>query len=157
MELSEVSKQVLRKAIELFKAGVAQDNLVQKKGKVEKPIPIYDEQKNIVSWFVGLTVTNKLVGFIQLNSNLELMRYSTFQRRPKSLEGCPESKTWLDPKYIKERARCKASPGDILKKPFLSFDQNITRIVWVVNAVDKTGNVKKIFAAGDFVYLSNSR
>lgn len=153
--MNEVSEQIFQKAVELFKAGVAQDNLVQKRGKVEKPIPIYDEQENIVSWFVGVTITDKLVGFMQFDSSMELMRYATFQRRAESLEACPESKTWLDPKHIKERARRHASPGDTLKRPFLSFDKNITRIVWVVKAVDKTGTAKKILVAGDFVYMSN--
>lgn len=148
-------KRVHQRAIELFKGGITKPSLVQKHGKVEKPIPIHGPKGDIVSWFVGITMSDKLVGYIQLDSDLMVMRYSTFQRNPSSLEGCPEARTWLDPDYIKERSRTEASPDDDLEPPFLSYDRSISRIVWVVKAKGKSGDVKKIFVAGDFVYLSS--
>lgn len=155
MTENNFKKQVHQRAVKLFKGGITLNPLVQKRGRVEKPIPIYGPKREIVSWFVGVTISDRLVGFIQFDSNLKLMRYSTFQRDPSSLEGCPKARTWLDPNYIKERSRTKASIDDDLEPPFLSYDRNISRIVWVVQAKEKSGHVKTIFVAGDSVYLSN--
>ena len=155
MTENNFKKRVHQRAVELVKGGITQNPIVKKGGRVEKPIPIYGPERDIVSWFAGITISDRLVGFIQFDCNLKLMRYSSFQRDPSSLEGCPNTRSWLDPNYIKERARTKASPDYDLEKPFLSYDRNISRIVWVVKAKEKSGHVKTIFVAGDFVYLPN--
>jgi hypothetical protein len=146
---------VSQKAFELFNSGIAHDPFVQKDGKVRRPIPIYGPDSDISSWFVGVTVKDKIVGFMQLDKDLTLIRYSTFQRHPSTIEGCPNAHTWLDPNYIVERARTKASRADKLATPFLSYDRSPSRLAWVVKATDKKGHMKKIFVAGDFVYLSD--
>lgn len=154
MTSKSLLERVHKKAITLFKSGIAQNPLVQDLGKVEKPIPIYGLKNEIVSWFVGITIKDRLVGFIQFDADLRLMRYSTFQRHASTLKDCPKKRTWLDPTYIMERARTKALPEDELSLPFLTYDRNLSRIVWAVAAKNKRGKVKTIFVAGDFVYLA---
>ena len=148
-----IIEHIENKTRKIFNEMVAKDLVLKKKVTLNKPIPIYGAKEEIVSWFVAITVGDKLLGFLQFDFDLNFMRYSTFQRKKSSLEGCPDSRTWLDPKYIKNRAKSKASPGDILDEPLLSFDKNLTRIAWVVKAVNKNSNVKKIFVAGDYVYI----
>jgi hypothetical protein len=151
----DLLERVHKKAISLFKYGIAQSPLVQDSGKTEKPIPIYGPDHEIVSWFVGITVKDRLAGFMQFNADLRLLRYSTFQRHASTLKDCPKKETWLDPTYIAERARTKASPEDELSPPFLTYDHHLSRIVWAVEAKDRRGQSKRILVAGDFVYLAD--
>ena len=152
---NDFAEQVQKSAIELFKGGITQNPFVQERGRIEKPIPIIGQERDIQAWFVGITISDRLVGFIQFDSDLQLMHYSSFQRDPSTLAGCPEARSWLDPEYIKERSRSRASPGDDLEPPFLSYDRNIARIACVVEAKDKSGHVKTIYVTGDFAYISN--
>jgi hypothetical protein len=148
-----VQKHIYKVARKLFESGVTHDTFVQKAGKVEKPIPVHDPDGDLVSWFVGITVSDRLAGFMQFGTDASLMRYSTFQRHTSSLEGCPPASAWLDPKYIKKRARTRASRGDVLSRPYLTYDRNLSRLVWVVNVKSKRGKVKTIYVAGEYVYL----
>jgi len=142
-------------SVELFNRGITQNPFVQQHGRIEIPIPVYGHEKDIESWFIGITISDKLVGFIQLNSDFELLRFSSFQRDPTSLDGCPIASSWLDPEYILERSRSIASQDDALEPPFLSYDRNITRLAWKVIAEEKSGHKKTILIAGDFVYLAD--
>ncbi len=148
-------KEVNEKAIGLFKSGIAQDRVVQKSGKVERPIPIQGPGGEIVSWFVGITVGQRLAGFMQFKDDLTLMRYSTFQRHASSLDSCPIADTWLNPSRVLEMAKTKACPTDDLESPFMTYDCNLTRIVWAVRATSNDGERAMIFVAGEYVYLSD--
>lgn len=152
MTSSDVER-VHREAIRLFRSGIAQNPFVQNLGLVERPIPVSGPESEIASWFVGITIEDRLVGFMQFDTDLRLMRYSTFQRQASSIEDCPKKKTWLDPAYIKERARSKASPEDKLSPPYLTYDRSPSRIVWAVKAENRNGHARTIYVAGDFVYL----
>lgn len=146
-------REVRQRSKDLFEAGVVQNAFVQKNGRLQTPVPVRDPDGGTNSWFIGIVTKNKLVGFIQLHSDLTFMRYSTFQRHPPSIEDCPDTRTWLDPDYILKRARAKAKPSDKLEHPFLTYDRNPSRIVWAVEAKDKQGLRKRIFVAGDYVYV----
>jgi hypothetical protein len=146
--------KVHEKAVELLlKANISDNPLIKKSGKVETPIPIYDSEDVIVSWFVGITVMDRIVSFIQFDQNLEFMRYSTFLHKNASLEGCPKAITWLNPVYIRKLARTKASADEILSTPFMTYDRNLSRIVWAVKASKNHNSEKTIFVSGQFVYV----
>jgi hypothetical protein len=144
-------QQVYQKALRLFPTTVS-DPLAKKSGRVQEPLPIVDRRHETASWFVGITVEDRLVGFMQFKPDLTLMRYSSFQQRVDSLEGCPPAETWLNPATITERAATKATPDETLSTPRLTFDANPTRIVWAVDATNEAGKVRTIYIAGDYVY-----
>jgi len=146
---------VYKRAIQLFKSGIAQDTIVNTSGKIEKPIPILNSSGEVVSWFIGITVGERLVGFMQINTNLELLRYSTFQRTPGSLSGCPMASIWLNTNTIINLARTIASTQDELANPILTYDRSPPRIVWAVKATDKRGQSKTIYVAGEYVYIKD--
>jgi hypothetical protein len=154
MIANNLSEQVYKKTLQIFKSGLIEDRLVKEKGNLENPLPITDLSDNkIVAWFIGISVENKLAGFIQLSSTLEFLRYSSFQRIPQSLEGCPNSSVWLNPDVIIQLEKVKAAENDILSSPILTFDQNLSRIVWAVNVESKKGLTKTIYVAGEYVYI----
>lgn len=148
-------EHVYKRAIQLFKSGITQDTLVNTSGKIEKPIPVVDSSGETISWFIGITVGERLVGFMEINSNLELLRYSTFQRTLGLLSGCPMASIWLDTESIINRARTMASTQDELSYPILTYDRSPSRIVWAVKATDKRGQSKTIYVAGEYVYIKD--
>lgn len=150
----EIIHKVHEEAVRRFRSGIAQNTMVNARGKVETPIRIIGPDEDTVSWFVGVTVEDKLVGFMQFDTELRLMRYSTFQRRPSSLDGCPLAKAWLDSSHVLSVARTKAEPGDELMEPFLSYDRHPTRVAWAVKAKDKDGKARTIYVTGNYVYES---
>jgi hypothetical protein len=158
-DLHNTRNKVYDKAVELLSTGVLIENnpLIQEFGKVETPIPIYDLENRIASWFVGITVRDRIVSFLQFDDNLTFMRYSTFLHKNDSVEGCPKSFTWLKPTYIQKLARAKASPDDKLSAPFMTYDKNPSRIVWAVRASDIHGRIKTILVCGTFVYLNSQK
>ena len=130
---------------------------VNTNGNIETPIRIFDPEGSINSWFVGVTMKNKLVGFMQFNTELGLMRYSTFLHQSSSLDDCPFAKVWLDSKTILDLAKKRASLEEELMEPVLSYDKSPTRIAWTVTVKEKGRKVGTIFVAGKYVYkvLSN--
>lgn len=140
---------------DLFERGIAQDSLVQEQGRLARAIPVLNDARQIVSWFIGITVADRLAGFIQLNSALEFMRYASLQRTPGSLDGCPLARTWLDPEHILELSKSRFDPESQLDTPFLSFDGHVSRLAWKVTAQEKDGQRKVIFVAGNYVYSAD--
>jgi hypothetical protein len=155
-DLSNTRNKVQEKATELLHSRVSIENnpLIQRSGNVQTPIPIYDLKNRIVSCFVGITIKDRIVPFFQFDENLTFMRYSTFLHKSNSVESCPKAVTWLKPIHILKLARAKASSGDKLSAPFLTYDRNPARIVWTVRASDSHGHTKKILVSGTFVYLN---
>lgn len=150
----DVIHRISEQAIGLFKSGIAQDAIVNTRGEIETPIRMVGPDEDTVSWFVGTTVEDKLVGFMQFGTELRLMRYSTFQRRESSMDGCPHAKVWLDSSNVLSRAKTIDAPGDELMEPFLSYDRHPTCVAWAVRAKDKDGKVRIIYVAGNYVYES---
>jgi len=150
---NELSQGIQRRIKKLLDKRIIPSLYSQKTGEIEESIPIYDSRQKIVSWFVPYTIKNKLVSFLQFDENLEFIRHSTFLNKNSDIEDCPERDTWLEPKNIIELAKTKTDVDDVFEKPFLTYDQNISRIVWCVKAKNKKGNTKTIFVVGNFVYL----
>lgn len=155
MDQNDLIKAINVKTRSLLNNFIQIDLIFRKRILVESPISIHGNDAKIVSWFVGLTVEDKLLGFFQFDSKLDFMRYSSFQRKPDSIKECPDSKMWLNTKYVMKRAQKLVSIDYTLENPILSFDGNLARIAWLVKAVNKNGDIKKIFVAGDYVYVTN--
>lgn len=152
----KIRNEVHEKAIQYIRSDVSVEvnKLIAKSGKVQIPIPIYDVEGKIVSWFVGVTIRDRIVSFLQFDKNLRTMRHSTFLNKDSYVESCPKAFTWLDPKYIEEQARQKASPDDKLMQPFMTYDGSLSQIVWAVKTCENQDRVKTIFVTGSYVYLS---
>jgi hypothetical protein len=142
----------VRERAALFFAQSTASELVQNSGELQEPLPVNYPNGKLHSWFVGVTVNCKLAGFLQLLPDLSPLRYSTFQRRPDSLEGCPDSADWLDRARIQSRAAGALGSGESLGEPYLTFDQHPSRLVWAVPVESERDGKREILVAGDFVY-----
>ena len=136
----------------LLRSGVAQDALVARQGRAAPPLAIVAPGGAPAGWFVGIVVADQLAGFLQFTSAGELLRYSSFQRRPGGLAGCPMAAEWLDPTTIKQYAQAQAQTGETLGEPVLTYDQAPTRLVWVVPTITPGGQAGAIYVAGSYVY-----
>jgi hypothetical protein len=149
--------RALDKAAELFSKGIVQSLLVQREGRLAGPIPVHEPEGDISSWFIGVQVGDRLAGFIHLDRRLELLRYSTFQRHPGSLEGCPSARSWIDPQYVLELAMTQIPRGMKAAEPYMTYDQDLSRLTWAVPWTDMTGLVHTVFVAGEFVYTRSAK
>src|SRR5207253_2549221 len=64
------------------------DDPLARRARVNDPIPVCSPSGELDSWFIPLTAEQRLLGFLQLEPDLRLHRYSSFQRTPGSSEGC---------------------------------------------------------------------
>jgi hypothetical protein len=143
-----------RKAKTLLATGIAGDPLVTASGKVREPIPIRSSGKEIAGWFVAVDVDGMLAGFLQFDERGTLRRYSSFQRRAGTVEGCPPTQQWTDRKTIATTAAKRLGKGFRLKAPYLTYDGNLDRIVWAVPALHERGGARTVYVAGEYSYLA---
>jgi hypothetical protein len=108
---------------------------------IEDPIPVKTPTGELDSWFVALTADAQLLGFFQLEPDLVLHRYSTFDRPPPAAD-------WLDRAAIRERARTAADDGDQLGGPILSYQRSRDRLAWRVPIANRPA---AIYVSGDHV------
>ena len=142
-----------RKAQELLPQLEEMGSLVRRLGKVQEPVPIRTpDGKEIVSWFVAITVADKIASFMQFDNSGTLIRYSSFQRQRSSLEGCPKSNVWLSASYPRKLAKRELGARERIVATFLSYHQNPQRIAWVVKSRDEDGRTRTIYVAGDSVF-----
>jgi len=150
--MSETDNKIVREEASKLFHTIVEDSLVKREGRLLQPIPIVNINGDTEAWFIGVGVNDILAGFFQLDINLNLMRYSSFQRRTSSLEGCPRIDAWTNSGEILERARKYALPNEQLGVPFLTYDNNISRIVWGVRTLIHECSSRIIYVAGDYVY-----
>jgi hypothetical protein len=143
-------------AARVLASGLVRTPLADGSGEVLEPVPVHAPDGEIAGWFIGIADGDRLAGFLQLAADLAFRRYSSFQRHPPSLEGCPRVADWLDRSRILDLARTRAAAGERLAEPFLTYDQNPDRLVWAVGATDLEGRESTIHVAGDFVYRAGS-
>jgi hypothetical protein len=117
------------------------------------PLPVLTPAGNLDSWFVALTAEDRIVGFFQLEPDLQVHRYSSFQSTRGSVDGCPPAAAWLDRAEIGERARASAGGDQELGEPILSYDGSRDRLAWRVPVLGGPGAV---FVAGEHAYLKGS-
>jgi hypothetical protein len=144
--------EVRRRAEALLAAGAVGDEYAKEHGRLEEPVPVREPGGRPHSWFVGVSEGDGLLGFLQLDRELGLLRYSSFQRQPGSSQGSPPRADWLDPERIRARAAEKLRPGEAAGDPYLTFDANPSRLVWAVPVVGAAAEGREIFVAGETVY-----
>jgi hypothetical protein len=108
---------------------------------IEDPIPVETPTGELDSWFVAITADEQLLGFFQLEPDLVLHRYSTFDRRPLAAD-------WLDRGAIRERARTAAADGDRLGEPILSYLRSRDRLAWRVPIANRPA---AIYVSGEHI------
>jgi hypothetical protein len=119
-----VNQADIRAAAEKLRRQVVTDPAALR-ATIEDPIPVQAPTGELDSWFVALTADDELLGFFQLEPDLTLHRYSTFDRPPLAAD-------WLDRGAIRERARTAAEDGDRLGEPVLSYLRSRDRLAWRV-------------------------
>lgn len=144
--------EIRRKAAALLYDLEEEGSLVRERGKVNGPIPVYaPDGSKLVSWFVGITVNDKIASFLQFDEAGDLIRYSSFQRNKTSMEGCPDAEAWLDSSYAVRQAKALLGRSAVVRRSYLSYHQNITRLAWIVEAL-KDGTEKTIYVSGSSVF-----
>lgn len=141
----EEINRVRDRTIELFKSGMISDTRITGEGNIETPIRMLNPDGSMCKWYVGITIGDRLVGYMTFTEELIFMGSSIYGQ-----DGLP--KTWLDSDAILELARTKAVTGDELMEPFLSYDIVPPRIAWAVRYKDKGGKVGTIFVPGEYAY-----
>jgi hypothetical protein len=144
--------RVLKKARLLFTSALVESPIVLDEGLLGDPIPIENDLREIVGWFVPITVRNKITGYYHFDHNLDLLRYSTFLRNPEVLADAPTTRSFLDKEIISQKASTLLEQGESLMTPYLSFDGNVSKLVWAVEAVKDDGSSRVIFVISDYVY-----
>jgi len=139
-------------AKQLFAAGAVEDPWVRSHARLEQPIEVVAPGGSRAAWFVPVVAEDSLVGYLLLDPALQLIKWSSFQRRPGSLERCPKANAWIDPERIVAIARQAARPKSQLAMPTLSYDGVLDRIAWRVPATGADGKTSTIFVAGEFAY-----
>lgn len=130
----------VRDAADALRRALVEDPLALA-ARLEDPIPVRDAAGGLDSWFVALTSGDLLLGFIQLEPDLELHRYSTFQRAPGSTDGCPPAALWLDRDAVLLRARTAADESDRLGEPLLGFHRTRDRLAWRVPVTNRPATI----------------
>ncbi len=156
MSRNHEAAKVLKRAKELLNSGKFGDLMIHRSGRIEQPIPVFGPKGKLHSWFVPVTVGELLVGFFEFRSDLTLMRYSSFQRREGSLEGCPVAKLWIDADIIRQQALKNAMPGEKILKTFLTYDRVPSHLAWMVVLQSPEGTARALFVAGGSVWQSGN-
>jgi hypothetical protein len=139
-------------ALNLFQSSLIEGTIVREKGVVGAPLRILHPDGDLASWFVPVTVGDRIVGFFQFNTNHQLLRYASFQRNPENVDTCPPEASWLDPETVINQAATIAMKDETLSSPVLTYDKNITRIAWAVKATKPDGKSRLIYVTGAYAY-----
>jgi len=138
----------LRQARSLLESGEIGGSLVQSSGQIEPAKALLDQYGKLHSWFVPVTVGDRLAGFFQFLPDLTMMRYSSFQRHDNSIEGCPTKELWLDEAAILSRFQDYAGAGACVGKPYLTYDKSPSRVVWAAVFKASDGTTRTLQATG---------
>jgi hypothetical protein len=135
-----VSNGDVRAAAEAIRHNVVSDPAA-KSGTLESPVRVVGPNGELDSWFVALKTSEGLLGFFQLEPDLRLHRYSTFEH--------PQpGPAWLDPEAIRAHATAAVGEGDELGEPVLTYRGNRDRLAWSVPIQNRPGTV---YVVGDYV------
>jgi hypothetical protein len=146
-------ERVQRRVAELLTTGLLDDAARREGTRVHEPIPVADPASGrLHSWFVPIALGDTLAGFAELRSDLELVRYSSFQPRPGGSPGLPTLADWTNPETIRQHAARISRPDETLGEPTLTYDREPTRLAWAVTATDPAGRSRTIYVTGDYVY-----
>ncbi len=149
---TQQAENALGRAGELLVRGVAGDDYLQTHGRLGRPLVILHPAGGMYSWFVPMTISRHLVGFMLLSPELEFLRFTVLQRRPGSLEGAPDAADWLAPERVLSAAARITRPDERLTDPVLTYDQVPDRLAWRVEARSPDGTTRRIMVAGGTAY-----
>jgi hypothetical protein len=119
-------------------------------------IPIRDAHGALHSWFVPVLVEDQLAGFFRVDPDGRHWSWSSFQRRPDTLGGCPAANLWFDLDAIRQRALSLAQANEVAQTPQLSFDRIPDRLAWRVRLQAPSGEWRDVFVAGSAVWPASS-
>jgi hypothetical protein len=147
------AKQIRARARHLLRSGKMGNDLIVAAGHIETPIAVHAPDHRLHSWFVPITVADRLVAFFQFLPKGEFMRFSSFQSRAGESARCPAAVDWLDPDRIRARAEAQRQSDETSGEPFLTYDKSPDRLVWAVPLTNARGEVHLIYVAGKTLYV----
>src|SRR5262245_875798 len=116
------SKAAMRAVLALLEDSRTADEWTRRNAEVRTAIPVEAPKGVMHSWFVPVTHGERLLGFFELTPELDVRRYSSFQKREGDLESCPLLAEWVDATLIREKVLEYVGTGSVLGEPYLSFD-----------------------------------
>ncbi len=147
---------IRRVARQLLASGDVGDESLRRSSIVAPAIPVLVKGGELHSWFVPVTVRDRLVAFFQFLPDGTFMRFSSFQRRPGESDGCPAAADWLDRERMQTRVAGQRRTDETIGEPFLTFDVTPDRLVWAVPLSRASGEVRLVYLAGDAMYTPTS-
>jgi hypothetical protein len=147
---------ITKKACLLLANGSLGDESLSKSATVGCALPVLAPEGELHSWFVPVTMSDKLVAFFQFLPNGVLMRFSSFQRKPGEIDSCPKAEDWLNMDKIQANAAIQRQENETIGKPVLTYDRVPDRLAWVVPLTNERGEVRYVYVAGETVYTSPS-
>jgi hypothetical protein len=150
------SRAAIRAVKALLEDGVMADEWTRQHGEVRVAVPVEAPRGLLHSWFVPVLHRDLLVGFFELTPELDVRRYSSFQQREGSVEGCPLASDWIDVTAIRQKVARRVGAGMTLGEPYLSFDTYPSRLAWAVPVSSPEGGSRLMFVAGNSVFESRS-
>jgi hypothetical protein len=120
--------------------------------QVLEPLAVHAPDGSLHSWFVPVADGETLLGFAELLADLSMTRYSSFQRRAESTDGCPSVAQWTCPSAVLATIEPHLLPGEIPGEPVLTFDRVPSRLAWAVDVAAPDGTHRRLFVAGGAVW-----
>lgn len=139
----------MRLARDLLKSWPGVEPLVRRHGKVGQPLPVEHPRAVVTHWFVPVAVEGSLAGYFLFDAKAQLQSYSSFLRRPGTVEGAPDLGSWTKAERVSEVA-AGAAHGRKLGEPFLTYDGVPSRLAWAV-PWDSDGD-GVVYVTGGFAY-----
>ncbi len=130
----------------LLRSGFVENPTIRNEGAIGDPLPIREPDGGPAGWFVPVIAGDLLCGFFQFDAQLTLLRFSRFPKFPAASD-------WLDADAIRRNALAKFPDVAPAGEPFLTYDANVTRLVWAVPVRGPSGE-KMIYVAGDYAWVT---
>jgi hypothetical protein len=151
-----VAADIARQARRLLAEGTSGDEELRQAGTAGHALAVAAPDGRFHSWFVPVTVGDRLAAFFQFLPDGTLMRFSSFPRRSKGFAGYPMAADWLDPNRVRAHAEPQRRIDETIGEPWLTFDRSPDRLVWAVPLTDANGTARLIYDAGGAVYMPPS-
>lgn len=149
MKAHDPAVEAARRAIA---AGMAGEALEQTRCRLLRPLAVEHPSGGIHSWLVPVVARGRLLALVQIGSDYELLRVTSFQRHPGSVQDVPSAPAWLSLDRVRALAASIARSDETLGEPTLTYDQVPDRVGWRVEATAPNGSQRVIFVAGEVAY-----
>jgi hypothetical protein len=143
---------MLRTARRLLAQGDAGDGPLQRQASVGRPVPVVGTDGELDSWFVPVTLGDRLGGYFRFTAAGDYSSFSAFPRRGARFDDCPLAADWLDAGRIAARAEPLRRRDETAAPPFLSYDGTPERLAWAVSLTRPDGSTRIVFVAGTSVF-----